>query len=174
MPNLIVRPENPFTGNQKEALFLPAEREPFARTLAAPRASLALSSVQPAEGSYPAQVPGSPAKTLGPIVVTQEEPVSAWRVDTIAVSPLAAVWLDDPAQNRYLARRRGVVIKNHDPALGIWIRHLGLGVNVGGYLGPGESIALPLGSRCQVYCLGINAAGGNISFYQFGAYIREQ
>jgi hypothetical protein len=99
--------------------------------------------------------------------LVREEPAREWSVVTLVMSPLAIVWLDDPTL-RAMPDRRSIVIKNHDPALGVWIKQVGQGVGAGGYLGPGESIGLPLGPSCNVFCLGINPVGSNVSFYQLG------
>ena len=67
-----------------------------------------------------------------------------------------------------MANRRCVTIKNHDTAAGIWIKEVGIGIQNGGFLGPNESFSIPLSSACKVYAIGINPAGQNITFYQFG------
>jgi hypothetical protein len=148
--------------NTKQSLLLPAiplVPAPFPRSL-----------VQGVEiGNQWRPVRATPKADTKPASnAVREEPASEWSVDTLEVSPLAIIWLDD-VQRRYMPTRRIVVIKNHDPGFGIWIRQFAQGVGSGGYLGPGESLALPLGPSCSVYCLGINPLKGNVSFYQLGS-----
>jgi hypothetical protein len=114
--------------------------------------------------------PGESVSPVPPITLVQEEPYTSWRVDTIAITILASVWLDDPRQGRQIYGRRSVTITNHDANFGMWIREIGNGVLFGGFLAGGRSISIPLGSQCKLYAQGINPAGQNISFYQFGTF----
>jgi len=103
------------------------------------------------------------------VLQVQEEPYAAWSVVVVVLSVLRSTWLDDPQQGRYMDNRRSVTITNHDTQFGCWIRDVETGVIAGGYLAPGRSISMPLGSRCRVFAQGINPGldGQNISFYQF-------
>ena len=168
MPNLRTRPEgnpeNPF----KQSLLMPAFRPPIPRSLVTEdrfKPSVELPVGMEIRG------PGEAVPPLPSILIVQEEPYSVWRVDTLAVTLLASLWLDDPAAGRYMENRRSVIVTNHDTGFGVWSRETGVGVITGGYLAPGRSISFPLGSRCKVYAQGINPAGQNLSFYQFGAAV---
>lgn len=172
MPNLRLRSErfNNY-GTGKQSLFLPARPSvpaPFPRSLVVDAASqpefrpvraTPLPNMQVARGA----APGTPAPTA-----TREEPAAEWRVDTIGLTPLAIVWLDADIAGRFMPTRRSIVVVNHDPANGVWIRQVGVGIAGGGFVPPSGSIALPLGPLCKVYGLGILVAGSNISFYQLG------
>jgi hypothetical protein len=150
--------------NTKQSLLLPAiplVPSPFPRSL--------VQDAGIANQSRPYRATPK-ADVKPPTNAVREEPATEWSVDTVKVTPLAIVWLDD-VQRRFMPTRRIVVIKNHNTAFGVWIRQIGQGVGSGGYLGPGESIALPLGPSCTVFCLGIDPApaGTNVSFYQLGS-----
>ena len=170
--NLRLRPEALLGyGTGKQSLYLPAAPRipgPFPRSLVIDAASqpefrpvraTPLPTTQVARGA----APGTPPPTA-----TREEPAAEWRVDMINLTPLAIVWLDSDVAGRFMPTRRSVVVVNHDPANGIWIKQVGVGVAAGGYIPPSGSIALPLGPLCKVYGLGILVAGSNISFYQLG------
>lgn len=172
MSNFRLRPEVGLGyGTGKQSLFLPAMPRtpaPFPRSLVMegpalpafrPFRATPLPNMQVARG----EAPGTPPPTA-----TREEPAAEWRVETINLTPLAIAWLDSDVLGRFMPTRRSVVVINHDPANGVWIKQVGVGVGTGGYVPPSGSIALPLGPLCRVYGLGIAVAGSNISFYQLG------
>jgi len=168
MPNLTTRPEAYQEGSGKQSLLIPAFRPPMPRSLVTEdrfRPSVEL----PMGGDL--RAPGTSFVPIPQITIVQEEPYAAWRVDTLAASLLSSLWLDDPGAGRYMENRRSVTVTNHDINFGLWIRDIGNGTLAGGYLAPGRSISMPLGSRCRIFAQGINPVGQNLSFYQFGTAV---
>ena len=167
MPNLRIRPEDYVPNPFKQSMMLPAFRQQPVNEY--------LDEAPPVELPYPgnpeeAGNAGVTAKPVPPIVITQEEPVCSWRADLIALTSTTQTWLDDPAQGRLIHGRRGIIVVNHDTVLGVWIRHVGMGVTQGGFLHAGTSISLPLSTSCRVYAQSV-ALNANISFYQFGSFV---
>jgi hypothetical protein len=176
---------------EKGSLYLPAQPLPIPRSLVSP-ASYRPPSVTPGpapmtveEKTYTdpvlAGLQGELRKLVaamrelqGRVYNTKEQPFSQWRVDQVALTNTAVVWLDQrnpastaPRNQRFLQGRRAVTIVNHDPANQVYIRHVDAALATsGGYIAAGGSISLPLGNSAKIFAIA-SAAASTVSFYQF-------
>jgi hypothetical protein len=101
------------------------------------------------------------------IVRTIEVPFRAGQADTITLNAGFTVWLDDPAVNRKLKRRRAVTLINEDTINPLrWGFSEGAAFR-GAILHAGQSLSFPALALVNIYAQATVIAGSNISLVQW-------